>query len=375
MKILFLCSCLEPGRDGVGDYTRRLAAEIIRQGHSAEIISLNDKYISDKLSNNQLCEGIELPVLRLPSSWAMKTRFKQAKDYVDNFDPDWLSLQFVIFGFNHKGLPFGLNNRLALLGAGRRWHIMFHELWVGMEIQSSKKHALLGRIQQLIIKSLISTLKPHIIHTHTELYQQKLKKWGYDAKSLPLFSNIPKIFNNDKKPDITQSFLTNSSVNLILFGNIHPNAPVEDFANDAAIFAAKNKIEIDLTIIGRCGKDQERWADKWAAAGLKVNVLGEQSIDNVSKLLGTATMGISTTPAALIGKSGSVAAMLEHGLPIICVPFPWQPRDFEDFAMPAGIMTYQKGNLESILSGRFDVPVANNISTITDQLIKLLNCA
>ena len=44
MKIVFLCGSLEPGRDGVGDYTRMLAAEIIRKGHNAAIVALADKY-------------------------------------------------------------------------------------------------------------------------------------------------------------------------------------------------------------------------------------------------------------------------------------------------------------------------------------------
>ena len=43
MKLLFLCSSLEPGRDGVGDYTRRLAGECLRQGHEVRLLSLNDK--------------------------------------------------------------------------------------------------------------------------------------------------------------------------------------------------------------------------------------------------------------------------------------------------------------------------------------------
>ena len=32
MKIVFICGCLEPGKDGVGDYTRRLSAELIDHG-------------------------------------------------------------------------------------------------------------------------------------------------------------------------------------------------------------------------------------------------------------------------------------------------------------------------------------------------------
>jgi hypothetical protein len=372
MKIAFICTSLEPGRDGVGDYTRRLAVEVIRQGHYSVALSLNDKYVFDEFKGIQQSESTDLPVLRLPAAWSMKARINHAKKYIDDFNPDWLSLQFVIFGYHYKGLPFGLGRQLAILGAGRRWHIMLHELWIGMEIGSSKKLALWGHVQRLIIRSVISTLNPEIIHTHTNLYQQQLAKLGFIAHHLPLFSNIPKVNNNDNGSEVFKSTKAKKSTNLILFGHIHPNAPVEDFAKEVAVYADKNNLEIYLTIIGRNGSEQTRWADKWAAAGMTVNVLGEQPVNNVSKELGAATMGISTTPIALIEKSGSVAAMHEHGLPVICVPCPWQPKNFNNLILTAGIISYQKGNLESIFTGRFDPPIMNSLSAITHQFIGTL---
>jgi len=79
VKVVFLCSSLEPGRDGVGDYTRRLAAELVRQGHFSAVVSLNDKYISDVFNDIQQSEGTKLAVLRLPSVWPMKARIGYAK--------------------------------------------------------------------------------------------------------------------------------------------------------------------------------------------------------------------------------------------------------------------------------------------------------
>jgi len=292
------------------------------------------------------------------------------KKFIEDFDPEWLSLQFVIFGFHPKGLPFGLSNQLAVLGLGRRWHIMFHELWLGMEKKSSKKHSLWGVIQRRLIKSLISTLNPGVIHTHTGLYQKQLTKLGFIVQHLPLFGNIPVTYVRDER----MSFKREPTITFVSFGNIFPNAPVEDFASEAACYAEKNGFEMYLTIIGHCGSEQKHWADKWADAGVRVNVLGKQPVDNISKVLGGASIGLSTTPVALIEKSGSVAAMLEHGLPVICLPFPWEPKDF-DAKLPAGIMVYKKGNLASILRNKIDLPINNNISVITHQFVANLNGA
>jgi hypothetical protein len=49
MKVLFICGSAQPQRCGVGDYSRRLAGELIRQGHKASIVSLMD---ADILSSN-----------------------------------------------------------------------------------------------------------------------------------------------------------------------------------------------------------------------------------------------------------------------------------------------------------------------------------
>jgi hypothetical protein len=45
--------------------------------------------------------------------------------------------------------------------------------------------------------------------------------------------------------------------------------------------------------------------------------LGEQPAQRISELFNTVDFGIATTPLALIGKSATVAAMFDHGLPVV----------------------------------------------------------
>ena len=130
MKTAFLCSSLERGRDGVGDYTRRLASELIRQGHPSIAISLNDTHISDPVFELQKIEGNSVSVLRLPGTMPWQERASTARKWLDAFNPDWVSLQFVPFGFHPKGLPFGLSRHLKSIIGLRPLHWMFHELWV-----------------------------------------------------------------------------------------------------------------------------------------------------------------------------------------------------------------------------------------------------
>ena len=71
MKIIFLCNSLEQGCDGVGDYTRLLACELISKGHTASAIALNDKFTSVKLESIQKNQNCDLQTQKdapLPSN-------------------------------------------------------------------------------------------------------------------------------------------------------------------------------------------------------------------------------------------------------------------------------------------------------------------
>ncbi|GHV58593.1 hypothetical protein FACS1894182_11320 [Bacteroidia bacterium] len=152
MKILFLCGSLEPGRDGVGDYTRRLAAEIIRQRHNASIIALNDRHCDTIIRTEQESDETLIPVLRIPDGLSDKERYHMAGDYIQSFNPEWLSLQYVPYSFQKKGLPFGLGKRLAIIGQERKWHIMFHELWIRIDKGAPSKHRIIGTPQKRLTK-------------------------------------------------------------------------------------------------------------------------------------------------------------------------------------------------------------------------------
>lgn len=372
MKIVFLCGSLEPGHDGVGDYTRRLAAEMIRQGHHATAVSLNDTGLSRELECIQQCENVDISVLRLPSAWASKQRFDLAKKWIDDVDPEWISLQFVIFSFHRKGLPLGLSGFLADLGKGRHWHLMFHELWVGMPLGASKKHILWGWIQRKMIKSLILKLKPEVIHTQCRLYFAHLTKLGFKVDYLPLFSNVPVVDElvNEKTADSGNS---NEIVSMVVFGMIHPFAQLEQFIKEVILYKERQKVEITLTIIGRCGAEQEYWVSVWKAAGLHVEVLGEQSVSRISQVLKNASIGISTCAMAMIDKSGTVAAMLAHGLTVLCIAKPWKPRGIMLSKPLSGIIELHKDHLDIYMKRVSDRCFYPGVSDVTYSLIKVLS--
>ncbi|MBD1365008.1 hypothetical protein IDJ77_14400 [Mucilaginibacter sp. ZT4R22] len=366
INIVFICSSLEQGHDGVGDYTRRLSAALIKAGHSCAILSVSDRHTENILESTQQADGVDVPVLRLSSDIEIKKRFEIAKEWVDKIDPQWLSLQFVPFGYHPKGLKLGLSKMLLTLSKGRRWHMMFHELWVGMANEESKKLHLWGQAQRILIKSLIKNLKPAVIHTQTRLYQTLLAKMSFKAGYLPLYSNIPVVGSQSGER------AAEGEISFVVFGAIHDKAPIQQFAKEAAQYADKFKRPLTLTIIGRGNNEQQRWAGAWAEAGLPVNRLGELPARQISEVLSGATIGLSATALAVIEKSGSYAAMREHGLHVISVSKAWTPTGVAKPAIPEGVTEYTIGNLEECIADSKFIPYGSSVEQVSAKFARAL---
>ena len=366
MRIVFLCGSLEHGRDGVGDYTRRLACELIKKGFQVALVALNDQHVKIAFDGEQYLDNITIPVLRLPATTKYKLRFEQAGVWMESFNPQWLSLQFVPFSFNEKGLVFGLHKLLKRFGNGRKWQIMVHELWVGMDKEASKKMVYWGWLQRQLIKNLISKLHPAIIHTQSNLYMQMLQKFGLKPLFLPLFGNIPFHLNNSNYQH-NQHGDQHKNICFVVFGGIHHGVSVHSLAQELKEFSITTQKKIKLIMIGRCGSEQTLWENSWRSAGLEVEIMGEQSEIRISEILSNATFGISTTPAFLIEKSGSVAAMLEHGLPVLCISRAWTPRGQVALKIPKNVHLYQQGKIKDFITFNHTFHQVTNILSITDQ--------
>lgn len=349
MKIAFLCGCLEPGHDGVGDYARRLAGELTRQGHQAPLLALNDAAVAGEVAETQADDGVDLLVLRLPAAWPSAKRFERARAWVEQHDPQWLSLQFVLFAYQPRGLPYGLGRRLARLGQGRRWHLMLHELWVGMATNDSLKHRLWGRLQRAIVRNLVQTLQPVVTHTQCTLYLQQLLHNQLAAQRLPLFSNI-KVAEPTGTTDYAQHYgiQPTQAVRFVLFGGLHPGASIAALVTAIRQFYAAQNRGFEFWYIGRNGTELAAHLALLAEQGVAHRVFGEQEPADISRLLSLATVGIATGSPEMLEKNGTVAALLDHGLPVLCVGRQLRVPAVGPLPMPAG--TYLPTDLLHVLT-------------------------
>lgn len=361
LKIIFICGSLENGKDGVGDYTRLLALELIKNGHEVYVIALNDKYVNELQYVNENNSNF-FYFCRIPSFYSFSSKSKIINKIVSQFDPVWLSLQYVPFSFQDKGLTLRLSKMLVNIGHGRKWHIMFHEIWVGLKVNESIKKYIWGNLQRLIIINLVRRLNPILIHTQSPLYQKLLIKNNIKANILPLFSNIPNANTVDKDVNATD-------IVLIHFGSLHYVSNLNAFVNAVKNFQIKNKLNIVIKIIGRAGRNIEIWEKVCLASNINLEVLGEKEPEIIEKEIKQADIGISTTDLVLIHKSGAVAAMRECGIPVICLDNQWMPRGINVPSIPSGIYLFNNNVIEDCLNFRNETKDFPGLIEITKKFI------
>lgn len=368
MRIIFICGSLEPGKDGVGDYTRRLCGELIKQGISVGILSYNDKYIINKIEDFQQSEQDDIPVLRIPHTWKSKTRCKEAKDWIALHNPEWLSLQFVPYAYHNKGLPLSLGSQLKNMGGDCKWHVMFHELWLGINKFESIKNKVIGSIQKGIIKSFLKKLKVDITTTQSQLYLIQLKKIGLNTQYLPLHGNIP--LTKFKKG---YSRISKDIIRFVIFGSVRKGTPINEFLLEFnSYFNALKSVKGSLLLVGRSGEEQLRWARECEKHKIDVKLYGEMNIEDISNIFLNADYGIATTPIQLIEKSGAVAAMREHNLPIIVVSNKWCLESQFPIQLPDSYMEYKTGNFAELMNKDVNFKEFKNIKDIVNDFLNYL---
>ena len=364
MKIIFICGSLEPGKDGVEDYSRRLAATLINQGHTAILVALAESETPENKWSTQSENGISVPTLRFGKKQSWVTKKTVIEDYLLSFNPDVLSLQYVPYAFHSKGLALKLVNQLSSLKRYGDWHIMFHELWVGIELKAPLRNQVYALIQKEIIKRTIRELQPFLITTQTQLYRHLLVQMGMRVNLLPLFGNIP-VSSKKNAPNSSESLI------FVLFGGIHHSAKIEAFA-DWMKCLEKNHIKAEVHFVGSNGGELPRFEAVLRSADIFYKIHGRQDASEISRLFASSHIGITTTPYLLFEKSGSVAAMVEHGLPVLCIARDWEVTGGNEFVLPE--QNVIKWHKDIQLNEVLNYPVKpHSIDDVGRRFISLIN--
>ncbi len=314
---------MEPGKDGVGDYVSRLAVNLSKEGFTINVIALNDPFVSEITKEERKSHNTGYWVVRIPSFFSSREKIKIVEEWINSLAPEWVSLQYVGFGFNKYGLPLEML-RLKKSLASSNLHIMFHELWCGTARESKIKEKILGNFQKLLISKMYASLNPRQVFTNTQTSLNNLRKIGVRSRLIPVFSNIP---TEEKASDEQwhqileskglHSITANKEDWLILgfFGTVYHYMSIKNLIHSAAKAAVGLGKKIGILSIGH-GRGQEigKMAKDAHASHFQTGALDSSQVNRCMNLV---DLGVVTTRIDGLDKSGSAIAWLERGIPVI----------------------------------------------------------
>jgi hypothetical protein len=314
-KILIICGSTEPGKDGVGDYTRILSNELYRLGMTVRLIALYDKYVSNVTVEPKLNGGNDFVAVRIPVKLSVNKKIDVFRQELREFQPDFISIQFVPFSFNEKGVVAELVYLFSRIKRRPyKWSITFHELWINEQDNTKIKIFLWARAQRFFIKVFVRLLDNPVLITTNELYASRFGSKHVNV--LPLFGNI-KIFS---RPDNKLQYKEDSVLRVLLFGSLTTN--FEEFKQQLPLVKSiKDKFFSSVTFlfVGRQVSSVEIY-EKIIHSVLPdavIEIKGQLPEEKLSITIQSVDIAISRAGADLANKSGSTIAILEHGIPVI----------------------------------------------------------
>ncbi|MBT3667466.1 MAG: glycosyltransferase [Opitutae bacterium] len=290
MNICFISGPYKPDKCGISDYISLLSAKLKNHGHQSQHIAIDHGNTLTDIAGN------------LPPA-------------------DLYSIQFAPFSFSQTGLSkkrlLGLANSLN----GKNTHINFHEIWIGAYPSSKWKEKIIGWLQKREIVKFINISNPVTISCSNSAAIDRLKKSGVDCKYLYLFGNIP--YSKTKQRKIS------TVLTVAFFGTLYEKFPYDLLAEKLDEISKSLNIPIHIKIIGRQreGSGLKEINKICKKLSFVISELGEQPSKAISKEFQNCDLGVSTTPYDILGKSGTTAAMLEHGLPVLSYDDGDTPKD------------------------------------------------
>lgn len=255
----------------------------------------------------------------MSSSAEWMERILSAKHFVEQTDPDFVSIQYEHFSFHVKGLPIFIPNYFRKICGSKPVQIMFHELWIGMIKNSSVKSVLWGKLQQRILRQLIHKTNPFVIHSQSTVYKAALEQLNIPVKFLPLFSNLTVLYPEKIANKVAGPPQNNHTIHIVSFGSIYTGAMLGEFSNAMKNYSVSHNVCFKLIVIGKPDVRQHQLVQAWLSTGMEIDVLGQLDDAAVSGVLTDIHYGIFTTPLAIVEKSSAVATMRAHGIQLLCI--------------------------------------------------------
>ena len=322
MRLAFICSGLEPGRDGVGDFARTLARECAAAGHETRLAAVREH----GAPGGGLARNGEL---RLNDIFRQPGEARALAAWLREFQPDWVSSHFTPFGFHPRGLGARRASLLReLLPPRARRQIMFHEIWLQPGRDGQLRHRALGWAQRRSVDAWAGAgWQPAVVHTQARLHQARLRARGIAAELLPLCTTFaePNITQTAARAAVTElaqaagKKIDDATFWLGHFGAFHVQG--WNFTAFARKMAAQPNLRgkrVCFLALGRAAAAKTAFDEAArSVANADFCVVGELAEDKVAVAMRACDAAFTSTPWDIIEKSSAVAAWRALGIPVL----------------------------------------------------------
>jgi len=312
MRIALVTASLEPGRDGIGDHCRALAGALAAVGARPRLLALADRGVTAPMD-------AEPDTLRLPAALDWRARVAAGRAFLAG--AEGLSLQLAPYLYHPKGLLSRATAPLAALVAGPRLQVTLHETWVGWYRTHGLGDRLVGWRQRRDLLALLRRLAPRALDTSLPVYAAQLATAGLRARVVPMCGNLP-VAPTAPPPWLAERLhaavqpAEPAPLLIGLFGSHWPGWAPEAALAALGRAATAQQRRAMLLLFGRHG-EATRLRALAAAVGLALLDLGELPAPAAGAAMNAVSAALAVTPYDLAGKSGTIAAWLEHGVPVL----------------------------------------------------------
>ena len=197
------------------------------------------------------------------------------------FAPDCLSLHFVCYGVDRRGLVSRVAPYLREMLRGWPMHVFLHELWVGAEIGTSWRSKFIGWAQRRGVVALLRALDVRLVHTSNADLRSPA-----GAAAWRIGHAACRSLGRCRCPRSELSGFGEKSVTLAWFGTLHPVWPAEPLFSHLRSFGRP----ISCVHAGHIGAGADLWEALRARYGehFEFRRLGELPPQELADFLGAA---------------------------------------------------------------------------------------
>ncbi|MGZ3574237.1 MAG: glycosyltransferase family 4 protein [Vulcanimicrobiaceae bacterium] len=307
----------------MGDHGHRFACALVASGHEVTVLTAGDAEDTKKYRLVRL--GHEWNLIAALRGCALLARMR----------PSSLLIEYTPFIFGSRSLApfaFALAARLSRIACT----VIVHEIFYGTDSESikSRQKARYFALRDTIMLSLAARIAVPNADRRSRI-AARLPRVADKIDIVPIAANI--------EPDASyrRAVAHSGPIEIAAFGIVMPRRRYE-LAMDA-LAIARRTIDVRITIIGRIFDEHEHYFNACIAHADKigvrpyVNFTGALSPPEVSQRLSRAHIGIHTAYEGSTRSSGSLLALLAHGVPVVAARTEHDDKCFDGLVTYAGV--------------------------------------